>query len=128
MAQQVLDRHRPLRIGQQQRVRAIGADLLMRDLHLSHLGKELGHRIADLEPPLLDHLQDRDADDRLGHRIDAEDRIAFHRIRRRRRVALAERRHPRDLAPPRHQHDRARHEPVVDMLLRHRLDALQLSR
>ena len=124
VAQQILHGHGALGIAELQHRPAVD-DFLGADLHLADLGQELRHGIADLEPALLDHLHDRDADDRLGHGVDAEDRVGLHRIARR-HVAFAERRHPGDLAAPRHQHDRARHQAGVDVLLRHLLEALQL--
>jgi hypothetical protein len=94
---------------------------------VAELGQVLRHRVGDLQPAVLDHLHQRDADDRLGHRIDAEDRVLLHRIGRR-DIALALDRHPRDLAASRHQHHRTRQQPVVDMRLGRGLDLLELDR
>src|SRR5579883_3557109 len=52
--------------------------------HLGEGGEELGDRLEQLEAPLFVEGHQGGADDRLGHRVDAEDRI-----RRERYLALA---------------------------------------
>jgi hypothetical protein len=94
---------------------------------LPNLRQVLRNRIVDLQASALDELHEHDAGDRLGHGIDAEDRIELHRIVRIGR-APALHRHPGELATPRHQHDRARHQPVVDVALGCRFEALELRR
>ena len=49
------------------------------DLHILQRRQILRHRIIQIQPPLLDQHQHRDARDDLRHRIHAADRIALHR-------------------------------------------------
>jgi hypothetical protein len=127
MAQQILHRHRPLRVVEMKDGPPVGAGLLDTDLHLADLGQVLRYGVADLELALLDHLHERHAHDRLGHGVDAEDRFSLH-LGVDALVAITERRSPGNLAVACHQHDGTRHQAGLDMLLRHILDALELHR
>ena len=70
VAHQVLDRDRPLERRKIELV-AVGDA----DLHVGEGGDVFRDRIGDEKPPLLDQHHRRDRNDRLGHRIDAEDRV-----------------------------------------------------
>ena len=109
VAHQVLDRDRPL--GGTSRALAV----LDPDLHLGEGGNVLGDRIGDQQPPFLDQRHRGDRDDRLGHGIDAEDRVGGHR--RPAGPERAERLREADLAVPRDQHRDARRAARRDLAL-----------
>src|SRR6266850_8107481 len=52
---------------------------LYANFHVLELGYEPGHRLVQAEPAFLNQHHRRDADDGLGHRIDAENRVVAHR-------------------------------------------------
>ena len=62
-------------------------------LAVGQLGQPPVHRLVEPEPALLDQDHRRRGGDRLGHRGDAEDRVAPHRRARRRTPACRSRRH-----------------------------------
>ena len=90
--QQILDRDLALRgdgVELRRRWRRAGAGaasaggrLRDRDLHVAELGNVAGDRIVQPQLAFLDHHHDADADDRLGHRGDAEHRRRRHRLLR----------------------------------------------
>ena len=49
--------------------------ILLRDLEIRELGNELRHRVVEREATLVVVGHQRDTDDRLRHRVDAEDRV-----------------------------------------------------
>ena len=88
------------------------------DLQIGERGDELRHRIIELPPAFLVQHHQGGADDRLGHREDAEDGVELDR------VVLADVELPHrigedDLPVPRQHRDDARELPVVH----HRLHA-----
>ena len=74
MAQQILHRDRPF--GRDQFELPV---LLDADLRIGEFGDVFRDGVSDEQPSVLDQHHERDRDDRLGHRIDAEDRVAAHR-------------------------------------------------
>ena len=74
VAHEVLDGDRPL---ERRKVELVAVDDA--DLHVGEGGDVFRDRIGDEQPSLLDQHHRRDRDDRLGHRIDAEDRVVGHR-------------------------------------------------
>ena len=66
VAQQVLHRHGAIR----RDLAATDGDALVLER-----GKMLGHRIAELDVAILDQQHGGDGDQRLGHGVDAEDRV-----------------------------------------------------
>ena len=111
VAQQILDRHRPLQRHEVELAVVLDADLLV-----GKFRNEFRNGIAEQEMAVLDQHHDADRDDRLGHREDAEDRVVRHRCRCRRALP-AERLEPADLAAPRHHHGRAGQGSLVDLAL-----------
>ena len=72
--EQVADRHRPVdRPGEE--VRVVAA---LEDPQIAPFGDELPDRVVELEVPLLVELHQGDRGDRLGHRVDPEDRVGPH--------------------------------------------------
>jgi hypothetical protein len=51
-------------------------------LHVGQFGQPVRHRIVEADLAFFQQLQDAGADNRLGHRGDAEDRVAPHRLAR----------------------------------------------
>ena len=82
---QLAHRHRVIR--RDLRDRAV-LRIHFRDLEVRELGNVLRHRIVELPLAFLEQHHHRDAGDRLGHRVDAEDRVLLHR-RAALQVALA---------------------------------------
>ena len=78
----------------------------------------LRHRIAQLQPAFLGQHQRGQRHQRLGHRVDAEDRIACHR-RARGGVLLAQCHRQLDMAAQRHHRNRTRDAPLVDVRLQY---------
>ena len=120
VAQQILDRHRPLQRHEVELAVVLDADLLV-----GKFRNELRDGIVEQEVAVLDQHHDADGDDRLGHREDAEDGVVRHR-RGGRRALLAERVEPADLAAARDHHGRAGQGSLVDLALegvRHALQA-----
>ena len=72
MGQQMADRHRLVEVD----VRPI----FDRDLQTLERGYELRHRVQELEVALLVERHQRDAGNRLGHRVETEDRVGAHRL------------------------------------------------
>ena len=115
---QVLDRDRPLGGDELERLAVFDPDL-----HLREGGNVFRHGLVDREPPFLDQRHRRDADDRLGHGIDAEDRVLGHR-----RSAWSEGAEPlgeADLAVPRDQHGDAGSAARGDLALHCRGQPIQ---
>ena len=128
VAEQVLDRH--LALGRHQRVGHLaGLGVEAGDAHLERLElREVpGDGIVEQDAPVLHQHHDRDRGERLGHRVEAEDRVLRHG-RAALRIALAQRLEVGDLAPPRHQRDRAGIAALGDLALDHLGDARQLRR
>src|SRR5262249_23047472 len=73
--QQVAHGHRPLRVDEL--LRAVRRSLA--DLEVAPLRDEPRHGVAQLEHPALVQRHQRDAGDRLGHRVDAPDRVLLDR-------------------------------------------------
>ena len=74
VAHEVLDGDRPL---QRRKVELVAIDHA--HLQIGEGRDVFRDRISDQEPSLLDQHHRRDRNDRLGHRIDAEDRVVTHR-------------------------------------------------
>ncbi len=74
VAHEILDRDRPL---ERREVKLVAVNDA--HFHLGEGGDVFRDGIGDQEPPLLDQHHRRDRNDRLGHRIDAEDRVVAHR-------------------------------------------------
>ena len=113
MAQQILDRDRPF--GWDQFEFPV---LLDADLRVGEFRQVLRHGVGDEQPSVLDQHHERDRDDRLGHRIDAEDRVAGHY--RAARPQHAEVAAIADLAAPRDHHRNSRQAAGVDFALHDR--------
>ena len=79
VAQQVLNRHLPLRVDQFELRLAVFALAFNADFHVFECRDVLRNRILEHDLALLEHHHDRDRGDRLGHGVDAEDRILGHR-------------------------------------------------
>jgi len=120
--QQVLDRDRPLDRHQFQRAVGLDADLLV-----GKLRDEFCDRICQQEMPVLQQHHDADRHDRLGHGIDAEDRIVGH-WRSRGRALSANGLEPADLAPPPHHEGDAGDGSLVDLALQRVGGARQAGR
>ena len=119
VAEQVLNRH--LALGRYQRVDrlpGVGIEPRDTDLELPERREVLRDGVAQDEPPLLDEHHRRDRGERLGHRVEPEDRVRRHR-RAGRRVALAEALEVSDPSLARHQDDRARVLALCDFGLKH---------
>ena len=106
VAEEVLNGHRPLR-----------RDLAARgrDLHVLEGRQPLRDGIDQLQHAVLDQEQGCDRDHRLGHRVDAEDRVGPHRIGAG-GIAHAEGPRVDEAALARNHHDGARELLVVDLL------------
>ena len=80
--EQILDGDVPLRLdGVEARRLAVSAGLLEYGHALAlELRDVLRHGVVQPQPSLFEHHHDRDADHRLGHRGQAEDRVAPHRL------------------------------------------------
>ena len=76
VGQQVTDLHLPL--GERRRVAVGGA--VRPHPQVRPGGDEAGDGIVELEAALLVERHQRHRDDRLGHRVDAEDRVGGHRL------------------------------------------------
>ncbi len=97
-------------IGRTGSTSAVGAE----HLH-GREGREVGgDRIDEPDTPFLQESHQRGADDRLGHRVEAEDRVLRHR-RARLLVAPAELSGMHDLAVPRDQRAHARKGSAFDI-------------
>jgi hypothetical protein len=81
------------------------------DAQVAEGGDELRHRVEERKRPLLVEHHRRDRRDRLGHRVDAPDRVGLHR-QPGLRVAMAARGHVGDPAPARDHELRALEAPV----------------
>jgi hypothetical protein len=88
--------------------------LLHRHLLRREFRQVFRDRIIQQQPALLHQHHRGHRDNRLGHRVDAEDRIARHR-RARGRVLAAQVLEQRHLAAPRHQGHGARQALPVDL-------------
>jgi hypothetical protein len=121
MAQQILDRDRPL--GRDQFELPV---LLDADLRIGEFGDVFRDGVGDEQPSVLDQHHERDRDDRLGHRIDAEDCVAGHY--RAARPQHAEVAAIADLAAPRDQHRNPRQAAGVDFALHDRGQLGEASR
>ena len=73
--EQVADRHRAINWSREE-VRVVPA---LEDPEIAPLGDELVDRVVELEVPPLVELHQRHRRDRLGHRVDPEDRVGTHR-------------------------------------------------
>jgi hypothetical protein len=87
--------------------------------------KEFRHRIGELDLAVLDQHHGGDRDERLGHRIDAEDGIERHRLALF-LVLVAGGVGIDELALAGDEHDRARELAVACRLGQHRVDAVEL--
>ena len=108
VAQQVLNRH--LALGRHQCVHClagVGVEPGNAHLEIRELGQILRDGIAQHQPPLFDEHHRGDRRERLGHRIEAEDRVLRHR-RSRDGIALADALEVGDLPLAGHQGDGAR--------------------
>ena len=81
-------------------------------------GRYARHRIVEVEPPLLEQHHHGDRRDRLGHRVDAEERALAHR-RARCQILIADRRRVREVAVAREHRHGTGSLPCVDMRLQH---------
>ena len=79
VAQQVLHGDLPFRVDQREHRLAFAVGRFDADFHVFELGNVFRHRLLQAEPAFLDQHHRGDADDRLGHGIEAEDRIGAHR-------------------------------------------------
>ena len=109
VAQQILNRHRPLQRHQLELAAVLDADFLVGEFR-----DEFRDGVAEQEMAILDQHHDPDRNDRFCHGKDPEDRIVRHR-RGGGRALLAERLEPADLTATRHQHGRARQGSPVDL-------------
>ena len=91
---------------------------------IAELGDVARHGVAQAQLVLLDHHHDADADDRLRHRGDAEQRVGAHR-RARFEIHDAVRRDVRHLAAARDDGDGADEVAGGDAPLEHGVDALE---
>ena len=105
---------------------AVGVHALV-DFEIRELRDVFRDRIARPPLALLIQHHHRDAGDRLGHRVDAEDRVLLHG-RAAGHVALAIGPRIDDLAVARHYRDDSRHLAVVDVFLQHRMHTIQSLR
>ena len=124
MAHQVLDRHRPFGRDQLQRRLAVGTRLLLADFDVLEGRDVLGDRIGERQLALLEQHHRRHRGDRLGHGIDAEDRILGHR-RLLLGVEAAHGLEVGDLAVPRDEQDGAGDRALGDVGLERVGDRLQ---
>ena len=99
---------------------AVGFDA---DFQISQFGNEFGDRIGDEQLAVLEQHHQRDRDDRLGHRIDAEDGVAGQR--RTAGPQRAEIAPIADLAAARDQHGDTRHVTGIDLALHHCREAIE---
>ena len=80
------------------------------DPQAAELREEPRDRVVELEPALLVERHQRHAGDRLGHRVDPEDRVGLDRTARR-QVPVADAGQRRHLAPAGHQREHPRQAP-----------------
>ena len=122
VAQEILHRHLPLL--RHQRVGRGARSVLARDAHLQlvEARQVLAHRIRELDRAILDQHHRRHRHQRLGHRIDAEDRFRCHLDGGR---LHADRVLVDELALPRDHHDCATETAVRGLLLQHLADLRQ---
>ena len=115
---QILDRDWPLERNEIEPVAVLHPDLRLREG-----GDIFGQGIRDQHPPLLDQHHRRHRDDRLGHRIDSEDRVGRHR--RPVRPEGAQRPGEADFAVARDQHRKSWRPSGCDLALHDRRQALE---
>ena len=119
MPHQVLDRDRTLRRDELER-----AALLHADLQVLQFRNVLRNRIRELHATLFDEDHRRDRNDRLGHRVDAEDRVGCHG-RAGDGILLSVRQAMYDPAIPSNEHDSARNQTFVHVGAHGRVKLLQ---
>ena len=87
-----------------------------------------GDRVVERDPPFLGEHHEGDARDRLGHRVDAKDRVLLEALLLRER-GVAEHAPVDELALPRHEQQRARQQARLDVALgEETVDASQARR
>ena len=80
MPHQIVDQDRALRRDQiEGRLTSRGIRLFDADLDILELGQVFCDRLVERDPAFLVEQHGRDLRDRLGHRVDAKNRIAGHR-------------------------------------------------
>jgi hypothetical protein len=81
MPQQVADRDRAFRgRGLERGLAGLRVFLIDRNLHFGEFGQVFADRVVELKLAFLVEHHHRDARDRLGHRVDAVNRIEPHRL------------------------------------------------
>jgi len=102
----------------------VGVETRNAHLKIRELRQKLRDRVAEDEPALLDEHHGGDRGERLGHRVQAKDRVLRHR-RAGPRIALAEALEVRDLALARDEDDRTRVPTARNLGLQHLGDTRQ---